>query len=368
MKLLVIQPWFSAIGHPAQSLLHMATAFGKDQPVDYLVSCSEDSEFCRDALERLKTWGEVTSFAVTTPTGASNTVRALLALWRMRRQGYLRIFFFDESLFAIALFWPLLALWLPVERISVLHLFGPKLSRRNWLEQRIVGLFLRRRDLMLYLRTEELAAAWRDAYRRVPRERIAHLPSLEIPDQEPRRPPRAQADSLAFGIIGQIRAGKGIEWLVPAFSGDSTLGRLTVAGEFANQQSREQLAVLQGYEEFINEFLSEDEMLEQAAAQDYLLMLYDVWDRRMESAVLYLAARANRPVVVYGNSWCGRMVTEFGCGAVAPEEHGQALDLLRALPRPGSAEYAALLDGMKRFRIAHSVGALRGRVMQELLG
>lgn len=367
-KLLVIQPWFTAIGHPAQSLLNMAAAIGRDERVDYLVSCGDGAQFCRAALERMRQWGEIDSFRVATPIGAANTVRALQALWRIRGRRYPRILFFDGSLLPLALLWPLLSRWIAAERLGILHLFGPPMGRRNWFERRMAGRLLLRPEVRLYLRTEELAAAWRDACPLVPRERIAHLPSLEIPDQEPRRPPRAQADTLAFGIIGQVRAGKGIEWLVPAFSGDATLGRLTVAGEYASEKHRNQLKVLQDYPGYLAGFLTEEGLLESIAAQDYLLMLYDAWDRRMESAVLYLAARVNRPVIVYGNSWCGRMVTEFGCGAVAPEDRDQVLELLRALPRPGSVEYAALLEGMERFRIAHSVSALRGRVMRELFG
>jgi hypothetical protein len=78
VKLLVIQPWFTALGHPAQSLLNMACAIGKDERVDYLVSCSEGSGFCQDALERLQQWGEVENFAVTTPTGLVAHSRARL--------------------------------------------------------------------------------------------------------------------------------------------------------------------------------------------------------------------------------------------------------------------------------------------------
>lgn len=133
-------------------------------------------------------------------------------------------------------------------------------------------------------------------------------------------------------------------------------------------QTREQLSVLNGFDGFINCFMSEIDMLERAAEQDYLLMLYDLWDKRMESAVLYLAARVNRPVVVYGDSWCGRMVREFECGVVAPVDHEETVDLLRRIPRPGSAGYARLLKGMAEFRQAHSVKSLRDRVIQELLG
>jgi len=367
MKLLVIQPWFGAIGHPAQSLINMASAIGRDGRVAYLVSRGDESEFCRDATERLKEWGEVERFAVTTPTGASNTIRALLALWRMRGK-YRRIFFFDESLFVLALLWPLFSWRLPVERLGVLHLFGPRMGRRNWLARFVIGRFLERREVRFYLRTEEMAQAWRDAYGAVASGQISCLPSLEIPDDEGRQYPVSHSDILAFGVIGQIRVGKGIEWLVPAFQSDPSLGKLTVAGEFASPGSREQLSVLDGFDGFINCFMTESDMLERAAGQDYLLMLYDVWDKRMESAVLYLAARVNRPVVVYGDSWCGRMVREFGCGVVAPIDHKEAVNVLLQIPRPGSDEYAGLLKGMDAFRQAHSVKSLRGRVIQELLG
>jgi hypothetical protein len=219
----------------------------------------------------------------------------------------------------------------------------------------------------LYLRTEELVEAWRNAFRDVRSDHIRHLPSLEIDDDGPTLKPSVSSDVLKFGIIGQIRIGKAIEWLVPAFIKEKTLGVLTVAGEFNLPETRLHLSMLNGFSGLINRYLSENEMLELAAQQDYLLMLYDNWDRRMESAVLYLAARANRPVIVYGDSWCGRMVGEYGCGIVAPESRTETLALLRGLPMPESAQYAALLSGMEAFREAHSTRALRGRVISELL-
>lgn len=370
MKLLLIQPWFSAIGHPAQSLINLASALGKDQRVDYLVSRNKAPDVFQDSVAQLKAWGEVESYVVATPTGESNTVRALWALWRMRFKGrqYQRIFFFDESLPVLALLWPLFSLLLPVERLGVLHLFGPHFGRRNWWARFAIRRFLQRREVRFYLRTEELATAWRDAFSNVENGKIRYLPSLEIPDAEPQQYHRIYSGTLAFGIIGQIRVGKSIEWLVPAFQKNANLGKLTVAGEFATLETREQLSILNGFDGFINCFMSESDMLLRSAEQDYLLILYDHWDRRMESAVMYLAARVNRPVIVYGNSWCGRMVTEFACGVVAPSDHEETLALLQRLPRPGSDEYAKLLKGMAAFRQANSVKALRGKVMQELLG
>lgn len=231
----------------------------------------------------------------------------------------------------------------------------------------VIGRFLKRPEVKLYLRTEEMARSWREYYKDVSAEKIDWLPSLEIPDDKRQYHLNSHSGRLAFGIIGQIRIGKGIEWLVPAFQKTPSLGKLTVAGEFASAHSRDQLSVLEGYDGFVNCFMTEDDMLERAAEQDYLLMLYDLWDKRMESAVLYLAARVNRPVIVYGDNWSGRMVREFECGVEVPADKDGIVDALMCLPRPGSAEYADLLKGMDTFRQAHSVEALRGRVVQKLL-
>lgn len=371
MKLLIIQPWFCAIGHPAQSLINMASAIGEDERVEYLVSMNSDSELCLNSMQRLKMWGKVQGFLVTTPTGRNNTLRACWALWRLRGNRYRRIFFFDSSLPMIAVLWPFFALTCSIERISVLHLHGPELfERSSWMTKLFIKRFLMRSDVRFYLRTDELAQAWNDAYKgNVEDVRIGTLPTLEIPDGAIHQHPLLATDQVKFGVIGQMRPNKGLDWLVPTFQKYPDIGKLTVAGEYANQACHAQLSFLDEFDGFVNCFMSEDEMLERASMQDYLLMLYDGnWDKRMESAVLYLAARVNRPVVVYSDSWSGRMVREFGCGVVVPIDRQQAIESLRSIPRPGSIEYAGLLNGMTAFREAHSVKSLRPVLMQELLG
>lgn len=373
MKLLIIQPWFGAIGHPAQSLINMASAIGKDERVDYLVSMNSESALCLNSMQRLKTWGKVHGFLVKTFMGRNNTLRACLALWRLRIKGsrYQRIFFFDSSFPMLALVWPIFARIYPVERISMLHLQGPEVyNSSSWLTKLIIKRFLMRPEMRLYSRTEELAQAWTVAYKDIAgRIRISTLPSLEIPDGPEYQHASVPTNQVRFGVIGQVRPGKALDWLVPTFQKYPDIGKLTVAGEYASRESHVQLSFLDQFEGFVNRFMSEEEMLKLASMQDYLLMLYDgSWDKRMESAVLYLAARVNRPVVVYGDSWNGRMVREFGCGVVAPVGHEKTVDLLRRVPRPGSSEYVRLLDGIMAFRKAHSVESLRAVVMQELLG
>lgn len=373
MKLLIVQPWFTAIGHPAQSLINMASAIGRDEPVDYLVSSSRDSPFFQDSMEKLKVWGKVTPFIIGTPTGEPNTTGALWALLRMRLRGhkYERILFFDGSLLVLAKLWPLFSLFLSVKRLSMVYLHGPEVLNQCSLRMKLnIKNFLMRGDVRFYLRTEELAQAWLDHYKDIAKNvNIKTLPSLEIPDDPLRQQVMSPTDDVKFGVIGQVRPGKSLDWLVPIFQKYPAIGKLTVAGEYFNQAVHEQLSFLDKFEGFVNCFMSEEEMLERASKQDYLLMLYDgSWDKRMESAIVYLAARVNRPIVVYGDSWSGRIVKEFGCGVVAPIDREGTLDLLRCVPRRDSPKYANLLKGMNAFRQAHSVKSLRGKVIQELLG
>ena len=372
-KFLIVQPWFCGFGHPAQSLINTASAIGRDDRVQYLVSINNSVEPCLNSMNRLKAWGEVHSFSTSDPAGTSkwNTVKALWAICRLWIKGcrYQRIFFFDASLVRLALLWPIFSLVIAVDRVGVLHLHGPEPMNRSWLIRWMVRRFLLRPDVRLYLRTEELAKAWSDSYINVPCGHIRHLPSLEIPDGNGCQYALQPSEQLRFGIVGQVRPGKGIDWLVPLFQENPLIGKLTVAGAFFNEECRERLPVLDGFEGFINCFMPEGEMLEQASAQDYLLMLYDEpWDSRLESAVLYLAARVNRPVIVYSKGWSGRKVREFGCGILAPADHMEVAELMKTLPMPGSAGYAALLDGMDGFRRAHSVESLRDMVLDELIG
>jgi hypothetical protein len=371
-KLLIIQPWFGAVGHPAQSLINMACAIGKKEDVHYLVSLNNSPDSSMNSMERLKVLGDVSSFTVSTPSGRSNTIIALFKLVSLKIRGYRyqRLFFFDASLMALAFFWPVFSRVLLVDRISVLYLQGPESISESWLYRWIINRFLMRSEVKLYLRTEELAKAWTNSFT-VTGGPISHLPSLEIPDGDEvvQQDVLLPSEQLKFGIIGQVRGGKGIDWLVPIFQEEPAIGKLTIAGAFYNHKCHEQLSLLDEFEGFIECFMPEEMMLKLAAQQDYLLMLYDgIWDPRMESAILYLAARVNRPVVVYGASWSGRMVHEYRCGVLASKDRKEAVELFKRLPRPGSAGYTELLNGMNAFKRAHSVEALRSVVLQELLG
>ena len=299
-----------------------------------------------------------------------------LALRRLRAkqpEGPLarRVLFFDGHLALIVLIWPLLRRRIDLHWFGVLYLAGPERIAGNAILRWRMRRFLACPEVHLFLRTEELAQAWRHRFPQSRRDAIAVLPSLEIPD--PAGTPAVASETapqqpLLFGVIGQIRKGKGLEWLVPEFQLRPDLGTLTVAGEFGDRRARAQLGFLVRYPRYRGGFLSEQALLDAARSQDYLLLLYDEWDNRMEAATLYLAARVGRPVVCYEGGWLERMVRSYRCGAVFPADRNSALAGLAALPRPGERGYVDLLRGIARLREEHSASAQRGRFLQALLG
>jgi hypothetical protein len=218
----------------------------------------------------------------------------------------------------------------------------------------------------LYLRTEELAQAWRAAFPAVAN-RIETVPTLEIPDERDVALVVRANGALRLGVIGQVRPGKGLEWLVPLFRSQPGLGSLRIAGAFTNPVHRARLSVVAGYPGFEDRFMTEEQMLAVAAEQDYLIALYDQWDPRMEVATFFLAARVGRPVVVYDEGWAGRMVRTFGCGVAAPGDPRPGEKFFSTLPRSGTPAYEALLHGMARFRRAHGGPESAARFLAKLV-
>jgi hypothetical protein len=363
---LIVQPWFTAIGHPAQSTLNTARVLGARGDFGYLISDPRGGPFEPIAAE-LSRYGNVTRFRVPGDSLRTGTLLGLAALLRHRRDGPKSVLFADAYLVALAALWPLASLLLPsVRALGVVHLEGPEHLASKPARRRLLSRFFRAPGRRLFLRTEELARAWRAAFPEISPDRIDTLPTLEIAEGADAGPPAPHDGPPRFGVLGQVRPGKSLEWLVPLFSADPGLGTLHVAGTFSNAAHRERLGVLRGYAHFDDRFLSEHEMLAAAREQDWLVALYDDWDPRMEVATLFLAARVGRPVLVYDAGWAGRMAREYGCGIAVPRSPRPGAALFRSLPRPGDEAYRGLLAGVRRFRDARGGAASRDLFVAKL--
>jgi glycosyltransferase involved in cell wall biosynthesis len=358
VMIVIAQPWFSASGHPAQSLINLARIIGNLKEIIYLVSVLPDNVATKEALGKLKLLGDVVDFPVKTTSIREGTLKALLSLKKLFAldASIDRVFFLDAHLVLLSALWPFYA-QRKIKQLGVVYLMGPERVARYSLVKYLISIFLQRREVVLFLRTEELVADWKIAF---PEACIKCLPSLELPfDQELVVEEQLVSKTIHLGVLGQIRTGKSLEWLVPLFKINPSIGKLTVAGAFSQPAERKRLTVLEEFEGFQDKFLGEEEMLKLASKQDYLLMLYDNWDHRMEGAVMFLAARVNRPVVVYNKGWCGRMVKTYGNGVFAPEDNKNFITFVENLPQRGSVAYQKLLEGVAIFKHTHSDYSVR---------
>lgn len=366
-RLLIVQPWFSAKGHPAQSLYNTMRNLCSVTGVDYLVSHDRHFQHHANLDQALGSGQRMFKFNVSGSSLLSNTAKGLLSLTRLvRSSGHIRcVFFFDMHLVVVSVLWPLLAPLLNLRQLSLLYLTGPERIARHRLIRQLVRRLLRRNEVVLCLRTEELEQAWVTEFPDIAPSRVRTIPSLEIPEGclFPMRdcPDRTQ---VRFGIVGQLRRGKSIETLVPFFARAPDVGILNIAGSFNSSIERDALQLQRIFPGFEERYLEDEALLQITAVQDYIIVFYNNWDSRMESAVLYLSMRANRPVLAYSEGWCGRLIRQFGCGITVARTELDLARFFANLPLPGSPAYIALLDGVARFRAAHSGHILLPRFLE----
>lgn len=363
---LIIQPWFSANGHPAQSVINTARVLADESHFSYLVSCISKSDRDVRNFNLLQRYVKANKFSVNSPSLREGTFKSIFAVrnYLKKDPSIKKLFYFDVHLVLIALIWPFFR---PknIKHIYVCYLMGPERVIRFRLIKYFIERFLKRREVVLFLRTQELVQDWQKHF---PDADIRCLPSLEISDVtvEPNNTNSVKHSKIQLGILGQIRVGKGIEWLVPLFQTYPELGDLNICGAFSDRAAEVKLNRLNAYPSFNNKFLTEDELLALAAEQDYLLMLYDDWDPRMEGAVMFLAAKVRKPVIVYDEGWCGRMVRTFNNGLIAPKHKNEIIDFIKALPVPGTDAYKQLLSGVNSFKFEHSGNKLKHAFFEAL--
>jgi len=366
-NILIIQPWFTAKGHPAQSLRNTVRVLESSEGIDYLISLEGEKQPFFKMSKELAKLVPSHAFRVNSSSLQEGTLKSLVYLFKHRKHLHdTTVFFLDGHLIVFACCWFFLRFWICPKRIGLLYLRGPERIHSYWLTRKLVAWLLGLKEFVLYLRTEELEQDWKKLFSDTNESHVRTIPSLELSNCVLSKLAPKKEQQPNFGVMGQIRKGKGLEWLVPLFQQNSSLGKLTVAGTFYSEAEEKSLPQLRSFEGFRNEFLSEKAMLSCAEQQDYLLMLYDDWDSRMESAILYLAAKVRRPVIAYDRGWCGRKVAMFGCGLLV-SNNVDFEEFLASIPHTESKEYTELLEGVDRFVQAHSGEVAKTGFLRALL-
>lgn len=377
--LIVVQPWFSALGHPAQSTLNLARAVPRGRVRYFLVSEPEPgtqvSEMARAIAENvpLQTFQP---FGKGVRWNTALAVRKLIAGNRYRSDEPPALLFADGDLFVICAAVRLHLL----DRFSfvgVVILSGPESASKHILKRFLIRSSLRRGTLRIFLRTPELLDSWQAQFPGF--EAMFRLyPALESvmpagvwanPSAE-RRASIAGATSsgpIRIGVIGQIRVGKCIPRLIEEAERRPDSISVAVHGPLYEPQPAEFLLKMRSNRLVHPGFLPEAAMLKIAAEQHYLASFLenDKWDLRMESATFWLAVKVGRPVLCFNDGWLGRMVRETGVGLAissdAPEQ-----GWLEGIPGPNSQEYRNCLESIRRLRSRLTPDALWGELERNL--
>lgn len=355
---ILVQPWFSAQGHPAQSLLNLARIVPRARLSCLLVSRFDPAGPFAGMAARLNEIGPLKTIAASGTDLRKNTLRAGLRLlqlsFRTEFRGC-RPIFVDCDIFAFLLL-GLLGFWVRLAPPAAIILHGPD----RWLRYRFWGprmkSLLGRYRGTIFLRSAPHLAAWQNY---CPQGRFALLPPVEgAGTEQGGTMPAAPADGpLMIGMIGQIRPGKNIPALLRLSDQAPEILKVNIRGPLSEQDMPEIMAALQGRRDVRIGYMSEDEMLETAAQQHFLACLFErSWDLNSESATFWLAIKVLRPVLCFEEGWVADMVRRSGGGIlIAPDDLPA---LASKLPRAGTPAYQALQDALLRFRASLEPAAL----------
>jgi len=349
---ILVQPWFSAHGHPAQSLLNLARIVPANRLSFFLVSRFDHDGPFGDAGAKLAGIAPVLTF---TPFGTNlrwNTclaaVKLFLLSWKPWARGHKPIFV-DCDLFALTLLGSLgMFVLLACPAAVILH--GPDRFRRHTFLAAAVKWVLTVKQYTIFLRSAQHLAAWRDF---CPRGRFRMLPPVEAvePCVKVPTPPRSDTSGtpLAIGVIGQIRPGKNIRALLALADRNPQVLQVNVRGPLSECEMPEIKAAIAGRADVKIGYMSEEEMMQTACGQDYLACLFEsIWDLNSESATFWLAVKVLRPVVSFDEGWVADMVRATGGGIVIGS--GDLPLLATKLPGPGTPAYRDLQNALQRFR------------------
>lgn len=367
-SILVVQPYFTHSGHHGQAVLSMARVLNGMPGIKYLLLVTANNAVFDSMIAAVRACADVVclSFPDKWPRlkAIYATLRSFALVWKNRKTEC--VVFLDSHLLAMAALFPLIPDQFLPRKVLVYYLGGPEQLCRYGVTERLIRKFLGRPPVKLVLRTDELAEAWDKAFHGRLSEKFVVMPHTEsfVPDAPPARRASRPPCKRKLGVLGQIRKGKCLEWLVPAFTSSPDFGELHIAGSFANERSRREFSFLLEYPRFWEGFLEESRLYQLAGEMDYLVLLYDQWDSRMEAGSLFVAAKVNTPVIVFDVGWLGRMNREFGVGVSVPRECSARLACLGNLPAPGSSEYGRMIEGLARFRAAYSDLSFRAKFME----
>jgi glycosyltransferase involved in cell wall biosynthesis len=361
MKYLLLQPWFSAPGHPAQSLIRTYRAiydYIQPEVIVYKSHTDHHTQILEEYIyeSNASTITDWRLQKVFKDLLAAGTVALVIYISKhYNNPQNLSIFFLDSNLYILSF---ILSLYpIKPQRLNVLCMVAPDFYQRNKFSSLTKWFLVKKLFSLpffyLYLRTPELAKAWQEELPEYA-DKIQYLPSLELYGSKFHHTSKISnaCQIKKFVVAGQIRPQKSVDILFTLFDNcQLNIGYLKIAGKIVDSALSHKLSQKKSCNvTIIDQFLSEDQMKDILSDCHYNLMLYtDDWDNRMESSMLFESMKYGCPIIAFEGGWLGNTVQKEKIGwTIRREQIGELSNILANLPHPATDEYQAILDNLNR--------------------
>lgn len=356
-KILIVEPWMCANGHPFQSCVYMLDALVNYKNVQFLCILNKNENFQKCVVSLKENQQRIAKYKVPWQNALSpaNTVVAIFyALMSQAKKNKPSIFFFDGSFVVLIYIRFALFLFLIKSRFTILCMIPPE----HWcsgLKKHILEFLLKKEAIRLLFRTEELCDDWGFHFN-LYKSQMRLLPSLEVPNYvnlEDKLVHCENNEIHKFLIVGQLRPGKSIEKIINVFENNNILSQLKIVGSYVDYKYMAKCMKYQKLGVISNIYLDTAKIESLIFNASYIILLYgERWDLRMESGLLYLSTRLGTPVITYNKGWLGRMVSKYKCG-IAIDNISSLSHLIKNIPSRKSIEYNKLVDGCVKFAKDH---------------
>ena len=173
--------------------------------------------------------------------------------------------------------------------------------------------FLNTGNNQIFLRTTVHRDNWRKIFPKC-KNNINVIKSIDYPEITATKITKSK--KLTFGVVGQIRFGKSLEFLNEFFN-KNTQYDFKIIGSFASKKSKKNF-------EFINkkylvgqtDFLPFNDMITETRKLDYILLLYDEYiNLDNEVSIFYIAAKLRIPIIfLKKQNFLSNIFHKYKCG------------------------------------------------------
>ena len=315
-KILFIQPYYFYGGHYYECFNHLIKKLYKFDYYDFLVSTNKYNKKLEIDFENIKKIKEIKTFN-SSKNGVSviNIIKSFFKILYLKKK-YSVFFYYDGDVTIFSIFYFFFYYFLKDNKIIFYSAYdGSTLKKIKLKKIKFLFLcfFLNTGNNQIFLRTTVHRDNWRKIFPKC-KNNINVIKSIDYPEITATKITKSK--KLTFGVVGQIRFGKSLEFLNEFFN-KNTQYDFKIIGSFASKKSKKNF-------EFINkkylvgqtDFLPFNDMITETRKLDYILLLYDEYiNLDNEVSIFYIAAKLRIPIIfLKKQNFLSNIFHKYKCG------------------------------------------------------